>query len=152
MEGSCEYIEQTVADCLQEWRSSLYSFLRYFILFSVLCGYSMPHLINMSCTGQSKIKHSRNTGRQGADFIWRELRQDNKVKTATVVHQHHLTGLVPTEGCMNVYSHKDKRQPGENLKHKKFFTTVRHHIKKQQFFIYCWIFYLLMNILFNMVF
>jgi hypothetical protein len=83
----------------------------------------------MSYTGQSKIKHSRNTGRQGADFIWRELRQDNKVKTATVVQQHHLTDLVPTEGCMNIYSRKDKRQPGENYKNIESFVQFYAYTK-----------------------
>jgi hypothetical protein len=70
---------------------------------------------HMSYTGQSKINIQ---GTQAAKKKVPHGANHDKTtrKTATVMQQHHCTGLVPMEGSMNIQS---QRQKGNQVKTKK---------------------------------
>jgi hypothetical protein len=68
----------------------------------------------MSYTGQSKI-NIQGTQAAKVQVSHGANRDKTTRKTATAVQQHHCTGLVPTEGCMNISS---QRQKGNQVKTK----------------------------------
>jgi hypothetical protein len=91
--------------------------------------YSMPYLI--------KICHTPIQGTRAANVqVPYGVNRDKTRKTATIVQQLHCAGLVPTDGCTNIHSRKDKKATRWN---KVCRCTVRYHIKEQ-------FFYLLLNI------